>query len=437
MSLTYLLILCSIAIMGIAFTFWAYYDIKSFLFALLVFKPLVDLTWNGPSIDIMGAKLNIQGGLALGTFVVLGTYVLLVERPKITASVGWLLAFAAVNCMSFLLGTKNGVACADFLRVISGIPILILGKHVFCDRQVVRRFTLVFLAVLIVPYSLAFLQHIGVIKWGYHTTLLGEEVFRITGGYMHPFGLSRYLYIAVPLIFLIWTDSKSLKTKTLLFCSFCLAGIFTVLTLFRMAILVFSSQCILWPWFRKKRFTTITCAFVLIVAGIISEGLNKGLFTEQYQKLSQSRKMEKVFNYRGAIWMGYVDLYQSGSNFQRLLGYGMYTDASKFQLAYNENLDISNDAHNDYIRILVENGLLGLICYLGFLLTLFSSIRKAVHKSRSEFARNYAIVAQIILISFLIMSITTRPTEEVTCFWYLLAVCSPIAVKSKLRGSIS
>jgi len=416
-----------ILMLASALVMWAYLDIKSFIFVLLVFKPLIDLTWNGPSIQIMDSELNIQGALAVITLIILGIYILIIDRPKISSPLVWLFAFVGVNCISLLSGTLNGIALKDFLRVISAVPFLIVGRHIFGNRQKVIRFGLIFLTILLVPYTIAIVQKLGYIGWGYQTYIEGQATFRATGGYMHPFDIYKYVFLAVPLIFLILSEHKSFKIKIFGVLNLFLTGVIISFTLLRMAIFSFIFQNSLWFWLKKRFLIGIIVILIPVVLSFTIFNVGT-LFKEHIEVLLEKGDMVNIFNWRGATWMAYMDFYRSGSVFQQLFGYGLYSDTKEYQhkYLYTEKPSL-NDAHNDYLRILVENGILGLLCYFIFIIKLFFSIPR---ESDTSFSYNYSIFAKIVLITFLIMGITVRPTEEVTSFWYLLAVFSPFVIKS-------
>lgn len=72
---------------------------------------------------------------------------------------------------------------------------------------------------------------------------------------------------------------------------------------------------------------------------------------------------------RGRLWRYLLNLYKDFTPFQKLIGGGSGCIA-----AYDENLRIFPDAivdsaHNEYLNLLLNSGLIGLVSYVGFLLT--------------------------------------------------------------------
>ena len=410
---------------GVLLALWVLRDARGFVFSLLAFKPLVDLSWVGPSVEIAGStrELNLQGAVAIVSALYLTVHVAFRERPKLTPPVCWLAAFGVVACISLLLGTHNGDALRGFARVGSAFPFLVVGHYVFAGPDSTRRFVVAFLGSLTVPYVLGFLQLLGLLTWGPTTYIGAHEYRRVTGGYIHPLAFYKVLFVTIPLILLVWPTARRARLKAFLALELALSCIFTAVAILRMALATAASQCLMWLG-SKRRYVAATGFAVLLGAVVLSGGFGRSLVQDQIDRLQSPGE---GLNYRAGLWMGYLDYYLAGSPLQQTVGFGYYVDAVGFQSRYYTAGGAPDDTHNDFLRVLVENGALGLICYLGFVSSLWIRAR-CWERECVGFWRDYALSARILLVSFMLMSVTINSTEEVTCFWYLLAVYSPLVL---------
>jgi len=88
----------------------------------------------------------------------------------------------------------------------------------------------------------------------------------------------------------------------------------------------------------------------------------------------------------------------------------------------------SDEAHNDFIRILHAYGIVGLTLYLGILYRLFGQARR-LRRDGDAFSRSLGIVVLTIIPSIILLSLTTEPMRYPTAAWYLFALASTVEVK--------
>ncbi len=111
-----------------------------------------------------------------------------------------------------------------------------------------------------------------------------------------------------------------------------------------------------------------------------------------------------------------------------ILGYGY----GSFPKVWDDNKDVTNiwdatsEAHNDYIKVAFESGIIGLILFLGiFINLLYNQIGFAVKNNWT----NIAFVASIIV--YLILSLSDNMLHHTPMIWWLWAVWGWWAAETK------
>ena len=82
---------------------------------------------------------------------------------------------------------------------------------------------------------------------------------------------------------------------------------------------------------------------------------------------------------------------------------------------------MSKEPHNDFIRVYVETGLIGLSAYLWFLFSLARSARRSIRSTRSPLEHSVAIGFAGCLAAFLLLSLVSNVISQLVILWYFLA----------------
>ncbi len=102
-----------------------------------------------------------------------------------------------------------------------------------------------------------------------------------------------------------------------------------------------------------------------------------------------------------------------------VLGYGY----GSFPKVWDDNKDITNiwdntsEAHNDYIKVAFESGIIGLILFLGIFINLFYNQISFATKNRWM---NIAFIASIAI--YLVLSLSDNMLHHTPMIWWLWAV---------------
>lgn len=121
----------------------------------------------------------------------------------------------------------------------------------------------------------------------------------------------------------------------------------------------------------------------------------------------------------GIGWYGFRDLYQNN----------LYSPSTGVQGAYL-------DAHNVYIQLLCETGIIGFACYmiivLFLLITTISLLKRTQRYEGDRLIREGLLLSFSLQLFYLSYSLTGNCLYDFTYYIYILAVCAMLAVKRYL-----
>jgi O-antigen ligase len=153
--------------------------------------------------------------------------------------------------------------------------------------------------------------------------------------------------------------------------------------------------------------------FILLILSVLSIPIY-GIASMRFTKLFSNKLEESSLATRLYIWTEMYKLFGQ----RPIFGYGMnsFPKLSKdllYLLVARENPP-EIQAHNDYLKLLIETGIFGLISYLALQI---SALVKLVRSRRKNF-----IIVFILLFTFLGMSLGDNINDMTVCEWYLWAL---------------
>lgn len=235
--------------------------------------------------------------------------------------------------------------------------------------------------------------------WGYSGT-------HILSFFSHPNQFAFYLAINVfALIILIQNTTKN-KLKLYLHL-----GIILVLIVFTFSrsVWVLLLACIIISsfFYKKLRFPVIIASilFTLFLSSAIVGGLTEFIYKEKEQVTSVDFRLDMA-----------TQLLNNAFPERPILGFGPGTSLS----VVNKYTSFSYlPPHNDYIRILIETGSLGLISFLLFLIVNFSLIIINIRQFRNN---NYIAIILILMFFLTTIMISTNHIGFISTsgMWFLL-----------------
>ena len=403
------------------------------VFWLLISKPLIDLTWNWRYVEVLQQGVNLQTVVALFAFLLSALAIFKMRRKLIRSKA--LIAFLAWALFSVAV-TPSDWGMNELLRLYSGALLFFVAGYALDTPDKLARFTRFFLLVLLVPIFIVFFQAMGLVPFSYWDWADGREVGRASGMYQTPLELVRYLIIGVPLA--LWMRDRSEKATFSWFLSagfLCLSAPALFFTFHRAGWIVIGLEVFLWQVFTKKTKAVMIFALTLLLFGMLFSERVESLYAPLRQAVSGEIDLggEEFLRGRGALWVIFLDSLFSSHPAIWFIGKGG-SIAEGFVPGLADG--ITNEPHNDFLRILHAYGLVGLMLYLLVLGGFLAIVRRLRRCARGSFDRDVGTLLLIVLLATVLMSVTTEPMRYPTV-WYFFALASVCVLRIRTGSGLA
>jgi len=317
----------------------------SVLLAILLIRSSMD------SFDVLlFGKLNLAS--ILGIFIIAFS-IDLILRKTISIAKFTIIPFEVFLAISIISSIFSGYltsSLADWLRYLSLYLIyLIAYNFVIKDKDYTHKLLEFMMYSAIIPICMGFVQFFT------RTGNISDGLNRVYGTFVHPNPFAFYLLIIVAVCYMVFITSG--KTKKIIAAGIAVSSIILILfTYTRSAwIALFIILIIIFRQIKSK----YKYLFLCLLAGVFiiyQSDYIIGFFTARFNNISSSKMEENSLATRLYIWS---HMFKVSFN-HPLLGTGLST----FELYSEKALGFSAMAHNDYLRILFETGIIGLLSYL-------------------------------------------------------------------------
>ena len=186
-----------------------------------------------------------------------------------------------------------------------------------------------------------------------------------------PNAFALFLLLVWPLIAVV---NKKIDLKFAMLCGFVLSGL--LLTFSRGALIAFAGQLIILFIYYFKRIEAKKTAYCLL-AGVVAVGLFYGAnyvrsFKNEVIDVEKRLEFKTIdsptsVTERADFWKGSLELIKE----KPLVGWGPFSFRSAYNPIQKTLLANADHPHNIFLKIGVENGLIALFGFIGFLATLF------------------------------------------------------------------
>lgn len=394
------------------------------LYFFLIAKPLIDLAWRWSFFEVGNQNVNLQA--ITGFLVILVVTVIVLRKGKIYFNTGsfFLLIFATLS----VLISPAGEGFNELIRLYSGVFLVSVAGFILSREQDFNRFAALFIAFVSVPVILSFLQLAKVLPFEYWDYIEGNMVGRVSGTYKHPLGLIYFLIFAIPLsLHLLSYSALSWYARVALWSFVVLSLLATLFTYHRVGIIAICLEIWLWLVLNKK----YGHAALLAASGGLVIILLYDRFAVLYDNILDIARGEVIITSdqflrgRGMNWYLFLSsIFNSPPLFWFFGLGGSVAEGWVKGFGYW----VSQEPHNDYIRILHAYGLFGLIAYLSILITFYGRA-SAIRKSELTFNRSIGNLMIVALFAIVLLSFTTEPMRYPTASWYLFALGSVVLIR--------
>lgn len=364
--------------------------------------------------EAIRALLNPNVGLILMLILGGGLYVLIRGVPFVSLPGGRLLAlFLLTGLVGMIRFGAIITSLNEWLPVVSTFIVYALTAHLFRTGPRIQRVVNT-LAVSFIPPALIGYYQLLVASRGFVLDELG--VSRIYGTFVHPNAFALYLVVIIS-VFACQALAQSGSRKLLAW-----------------AIVVASVPLLMGTF---SRFAWIGVTMVLLIVGVMRSRvmlisvvllaiLAFGMVPTMRGRLADP--LGGSFADRVGIWRSMYQQWKSATVsdgtpastlVNRLVGLG---PGSGSLLTYRNSLGVPVDPHNDYVRILVEYGVFGLILYLLLTIVLIGFAYRTLRRATDRQMEYVALSFFALTLAYPIMSITDNifgETYNQIYFWAL------------------
>jgi len=381
---------------------------------------------------LVRASLQIEGNLGyIGLAVALGGGVaLLLVRPRQIPRVTSvpLLAFLVLALISLAWTPELDDSFRSWLRLSLLAVVLFIAGWAVSDMGRLRALSIVVLLAALVPIGVGFFQ----LATGDFNTRQGFDA--IDGTFTFANGYAYFLMIVLTVGVVVLMESRALLARLATTALLSLAAIAFVLTYARSAWLGLAVVLVLLAVFQYRRMGAVAAVGVLAAALAIPSGL--GVVGERFSDLSSSSGAygENSWSWRTDNWSRMLPY-----AFERPVagnGFASYKPLTvqEFGVSNPAFVDEPEDgaleyslgvsAHNDYVKLAVETGFLGMALWIAALI----GLAIVMWRARSvPGLRPYATAAFALVVAWIVMGVADTQQDWTEVMLYLMAIVGGVA----------
>jgi len=345
---------------------------KKIFITLLIIRSALDI-FTDFGVTLGPITINLSSVIGILILGLGGFYFISRDRldfPPIARWFGiWLLflLFFSVPMSLFNFGSKGGVvALREWIRLGSILIILIMSYHLVPKGKEAYQFIDMMFWSVLIPVLTGLYQLVTHTGW---KDPIG--IVRVYGTFVHPNHFAFYLILFMGLTF--WKYQFSRKKLLWLFLLLIQITCFTAtfsLTGYIMGWILFIGTFLAVDWQKKILVATVVILNISIL--ITTTPFQKRM--EKIKQIDPKTILEKKvevdsFTWRIFNWQGLLFLWKE----KPWLGYGLNSTIFINPKKEKEK-GLGYLPHNDFLRYLVETGLVGLIFYLNFILITASTL---------------------------------------------------------------
>jgi putative inorganic carbon (HCO3(-)) transporter len=364
----------------------------------------------------LGGGLGAAGAVSV-IFLCVGTIWLFAEpiarRVPVPSFVWPVTAFVGAGALSILVAKNQVGAIEDVIRFATLVLIVLVLNQLLTTPRALKHLLVAVYLSLAIPALVGAYQ--VATKSGFHVS---AEFSRVRGTFDHPNPFSIYLTMLIVMGVALLLKVERRSVKLLLLGAIGLCGVFLLLTYTRSAWIATVAGLLVVAFFEGKRLLPFMgFAVVLVVMLVPSVAMR---FSDLSTETTQSGAAGNSLVWRFEYWQQALQLSENP-----IVGAGLRT--------VQASTDVSKEPHNDFIRVYVETGLIGLSAYLWFLFSLARSARRSIRNTRSPLEHSVAVGFAGCLAAFLLLSLVSNVISQLVILWYFLAFAVAAAAGPRLE----
>ena len=347
---------------------------RALFLTVFVAKPFIDMLWFakfGPE----SATLNAQSLVSIAVLMV-ALIIIVLRRVQLPSGLFVpMAAFVLVNAVAVMLTPSLPEGANVFLRIVCGFPLVFVVPVIIDELPGPRRLLQLFMVVIAAVYVTILLQPLGVIPY---RSFEDSGLSRATGFYYHPWDVARYLVIAMPLLLVLL-------------------------------------EIVVFYWLvGKHRRALLVFAVIALVVAFPARQATFQTFSD-LAKLGDPQHRGEALSGRVSLWSAEWASLEAASPLELLIGQGLSPTVLQ---------ETGAAPHNDFLRIVIMNGIIGLLAYASLILAALHMLRKAVRRLARKRGIEWRIgvAVQCLFLAYLAMGLTADPSSypSITLYLWLL-----------------
>jgi O-antigen ligase len=320
-------------------------------------------------------------------------------------------SFFAAAALSILFSSHPLDSALEAVRIGTVVVIMVALGRIVRDRQSARLLLFAILGSALLPLAAAFLQ----IARG-RAGITAEGIGRVEGTFLHPNPFAAYLSLILILAVSLFPH-VSARGKWALGSLAGASGAVLISTYARGAWLAVFAGLVVVAFVQLRRLLWLIGAAILVVA-IFVPSVSVRL-ADLSETRSASGAAPNSLAWRIEYWEKALALQDNP-----LFGIGLR------EVELNE--EAAKAPHNDYVRVYVETGLIGLAVYLWLLGALFVQAFKTYRIAAPGIARGLAVAFLGSLTALVVLSIAGNLVSQLVILWYFAAIVVLASAVSRL-----
>jgi O-antigen ligase len=308
-----------------------------------------------------------------------------------------LLCFLGAGIISVLGSTDPKTSGLEVLRISAVVVMVIVLERLLVKESNLRRLLQATFYSAIIPIMFAAIQAVT----GRGASIGGFS--RIQGTFLHPNPFSIYLTFIIIMAVAMWPHVSGRTQIPLLVliggCSFAL-----LLTYTRSSYIATFIGVFVVGLFQSKKLVGTLLVAVLVIAIAVPSVSHRFSDLQRSQRYSGAAGNSLVWRF--SYWKQVASL----ANKSPVTGIGLKM--------IEQRTDDAKNAHNDFLRVYVETGLLGLAAYAWLLIALGVVARRALKKAKPGLHRGVAVGFFGCYLAFVLLSMVSNVISQVVILWY-------------------
>ena len=328
-----------------------------------------------------------------------------------------LIAFAAAGILSVVGSLHSyGPSLLEWTRILAAVLMFIVLEQLMADPAELRRL----LVAVYLSAALPLLVTAAGFLLGSPRQEIKGEVVRAIGPFNQSNAFGRYLMLLTIFGVAIY-PSLERRHRRLLGVLLAGSALGLMMTYTLSAIIATVVGLLVVGLVSSKR--TFATVLVVAVAALLLVPQLSSRFTELTSSDPLASSSPNTLDWRFGHWTQVLPL----ANSNPVTGIGLAN--------ISRSTDIEAQSHNDFVRVYVETGVIGLLAYLSVLIALLSLGMRALKlSSPKSFDRSVAAGFLGCAVAFVAVSLVANVISNVVFLWYFLAFAA--AVSSVVRRNL-